>query len=63
MVLFDTSSEDVDVNLNQKLIELLVSQDSQSKLPQPGAEELTVLVFYIARNGDMLCRKSPAPSQ
>jgi len=57
MVLFDTSSEDVDVNLNQKLIELLVSQDSQSKLPQPGAEEITVFVSYIAKNGDIFVQK------
>jgi len=57
MVLFDTSSEDVDVNLNQKLIELLVSQDSQSKLPPPGAEEITVFVSYIAKTGDIFVQK------
>jgi hypothetical protein len=38
-LLFDTSREDVDVNL--KLLELL-SQDSQSKLPSPEQEEVQV---------------------
>ena len=57
LVLFDTSSEDVDVNLNQKLIELLVSQDSQSKLPQPGGEEVSVLVSHIDKNGDIYVQK------
>jgi len=58
MVLFDTSSEDVDVNLNQKLIELLLSQDSQSKLPLPGSEEINVFVSYIApETGDVFVQK------
>ena len=39
LFLFYTSCEDVDVNL--KLLELL-SQDSQSKLPSPGQEEVQV---------------------
>jgi len=57
LVLFDTSSEDVDVNLNQKLIELLVSQDAHSKLPPVGGEEVTVFVSYIAKNGDLYVQK------
>ena len=57
LVLFDTSSEDVDVNLNQKLIELLVSQDAKSKLPQAGGEEISVFVSYIAKNGDLFVQK------
>lgn len=57
LVLFDTSSEDVDVNLNQKLIELLVSQDAQSKLPPVGGEEVTVFVSYVAKNGDIFVQK------
>lgn len=57
VVLFDTSSEDVDVNLNQKLIELLVSQDSQSKLPSVGGEEISVFVSYVAKNGDLYVQK------
>ena len=55
--MFDTSSEDVDVNLNQKLIELLVSQDAQSKLPPVGGEEITVFVSYVAKNGDIFVQK------
>ena len=57
LVLFDTSSEDVDVNLNQKLIELMVSQDSQSKLPPLGGEEALVLVSHIDTNGDIYVQK------
>jgi len=57
LVLFDTSSEDVDINLNQKLIELLVSQDSQSKLPLPGAEEIGVFVSFIDKDGDIYVQK------
>ena len=57
LVLFDTSSEDVDVNVNQKLIELLVSQDARSKLPQAGGEEVSVFVSYISKNGDIFVQK------
>jgi len=57
LVLFDTSSEDVDVNLNQKLIELMVSQDSQSKLPLPGGEEVAVLLSHIDGSGDLYVQK------
>lgn len=57
MVLFDTSSEDVDVNLNQKLIELLVTQDSQSKLPAVGGEDITVFVSFIAKNGELYVQR------
>jgi cold shock CspA family protein len=57
LVLFDTSSEDVDVNLNQKLLELLVSQDSQSKLPPAGGEEVSVLISHIDKNGDIYVQK------
>ena len=57
LVLFDTSSEEVDVNLNQKLIELLVSEDSKSKLPLPGAEEISVLVSHIDTNGDIYVQR------
>ena len=56
LVLFDTSS-DVDVNLNQKLIEMLVSQDARSKLPQAGGEEVSVFVSYVAKNGDLYVQK------
>ena len=57
LVLFDTSSEDVDVNLNQKLIELLVSHESQTKLPPVGGEEVSVFVSYIAKNGDIYVQR------
>merc|ERR550539_303224 len=57
MVLFDTSSEDVDVNLNQKLIELLVTQDSQSKLPAVGGEDITVFVSFIAKDGELYVQR------
>ena len=57
MVLFDTSSEDVDVNLNQKLIEVLVTQDSQSKLPAVGGEDITVFVSFIAKTGELYVQK------
>ena len=57
LVLFDTSSEDVDLNLNQKLIELMVSQDSQSKLPLPGGEEVAVLLSHIDATGDLFVQK------
>ena len=57
MVLFDTSSEDVDVNLNQKLIELLVTQDSQTKLPAVGGEDITVFVSFISKNGELYVQR------
>ena len=57
LVLFDTSSEDVDVNLNQKLIEQLVTQDAQSRLPPAGGEDVSVFVSYIAKNGDLFVQK------
>ena len=57
MVLFDTSSEDVDVNINQKLIELLVSEDYQSRLPPVGGEEIQVQISHIADNGDIYVQK------
>ena len=57
MVLFDTSSEDVDVNINQKLIELLISEDYLSRLPQVGGEEIIVRISYIADTGDIYVQK------
>ena len=62
MIFLDTSSEDVDVNHNQKVVELLVSRDSQSKLPQPEAEEITVFVYYIARNGNIFVQTKSSTS-
>ena len=56
MILFDTSSE-VDVNINQKLIEVLVSEDYQNRLPQPGGEEIQVIILSIMNSGEIFCRK------
>jgi len=56
MILFDTSSE-VDVNINQKLIEVLVSEDFQNRLPQPGGEEIEVVILTILNTGEIYCRK------
>ena len=58
MVLFDTSSLDIDVNINQKLIELLISEDNQSRLPQPGGEEIKVVISHIdASSGAIYVQK------
>ena len=57
MVLFDTSSEDVDVNINQKLIELLISEDYMSRLPQVGGEEILVRISHISDTGDIYVHK------
>lgn len=57
LVLFDTSSDDVDVNLNQKLIELLLSQESLPKLSLMVGEDASVLVSYVGKNGDIFVQK------
>ncbi len=56
LILFDTSSE-VDININQKLIEHLVSEDYQNRLPQPGGEEVQVTILSIMNSGEIFCRK------
>ena len=62
MIFLDTSSEDVDDTQNQKVIELLVSRDTPSKRPQPEAEEITVFVYYIARNGNIFVQTNSSTS-
>ena len=57
MVLFDTSSDDVDVNINQKLIELLISEDYQCRLPLAGGEEIQVCISHISAQGDIYVQK------
>ena len=62
MIFLDTCAEDVDVIQNQKMVELLVNRDSQSKLPQPEAEEITVFVYYIARNKNIFVQTNSSTS-
>ena len=57
MVLFDTSSLDVDVNLNQKLIELLITEDNHARLPQPGGEQIKVVISHIDVSGIIFVQK------
>ena len=72
LIFFDTSTEDVDVNINQKLIEFIgsdisflfisltphsVQENSQSKLPKIGGEEIRVRVPSIHSNGDLYVMK------
>ena len=76
LIFFDTSTEDLDININQKLIEFIgeISQDwciydnlfptkfsvkenSYSKLPKAGGEEIKVTVPIIMSNGDLYVRK------
>ena len=57
MVLFDTSSDDVDVNINQKLIELVISEDYQCRLPLPGGEEIQVCISHISSTGGIYVQK------
>jgi hypothetical protein len=45
------------VNLNQKIIELLISEDYQSRLPQTGGEEVQVFISHIADTGDIFVQK------
>ena len=80
LIFFDTSTEDVDININQKLIEFIgkqsqllpsslqlklytVQQNSQSKLPKPGAEEIKVIVPFIHSNGDLYVQKEVERNQ
>jgi len=57
LIFFDTSSEDEDININQKLIELIVSEGSETRLPKPGGEEVDVRVSFIMESGDIYVRK------
>ena len=72
LIFFDTSSQEEDVNINQKLIEMIgehmmdeanyntncaVSEDSKSKLPAVGAEEIRVHVTSITDKGDLYVTK------
>ena len=57
LVFFDTSSAEEDLNINQKLIETIVSEDSKSKLPAVGAEEIQVRVSSITDTGDLFVMK------
>jgi len=59
LVFFDTSSTEEDVNINQKLIETIVSEDSKSRLPTVGAEEIHVRVSSVTDNGDLFVVKVP----
>ena len=45
------------MNINQKLIETIVSEDSKSKLPAVGAEEIQVRVSSITDSGDLFVLK------
>ena len=55
--MYDTSSGEEDLNINQKLIETIVSEDSKSKLPAVGAEEIQVRVSSITDTGDLFVMK------
>ena len=57
LVFFDTSSAEEDLNINQKLIETIVSEDSKSKLPAVGAEEIQVRVSSVTDTGDLFVVK------
>jgi len=57
LIFFDTSSENEDININQKLIELIVSEGSETRLPKPGGEEVDVRVSFIMESGDIYVRK------
>jgi hypothetical protein len=46
-----------DVNLNQKIIELLISEDYQSRLPQVGGEEVQVFISHVSDSGDIFVQK------
>jgi len=63
IIFFDTSTEDVDININQKLIEFIVKENSHSKLPKPGGEEIKVTVPVIMSNGDLYVRKEADTQQ
>ena len=45
------------MNLNQKIIELLISEDYQSRLPQVGGEEIQVFISHVADTGDIFVQK------
>merc|ERR1712012_1357841 len=60
LIFFDTSTDDVDININQKLIEFIVKENSHSKLPNVGGEEIQVTVPVIMSNGDLYVRKVAA---
>ena len=81
MIFFDTSNEEEDININQKLIEIIgeysqsvlslvslmtngaVSEGSESRLPNPGAEEILVTLSFIKANGDVYVRKQNEDSE
>jgi hypothetical protein len=56
LVFFDTSRQE-DLNINQRLIELIVSADSKSRLPGVGAEPVRVLVRAVTDTGQLLVTK------
>ena len=45
------------MNLNQKIIELLISEDYQSRLPQVGGEAIQVFISHVADTGDIFVQK------
>jgi len=57
LIFFDTSKEDEDLNINQKLIEMIVSEGSETRLPKAGMEEINVRVTFIMATGDIYVRK------
>jgi len=57
LIFFDTSFEEEDININQKLIELIVSEGSETRLPKPGGEEIMVTLSFIMATGDIYVRK------
>ena len=72
MIFFDTSIEEEDININQKLIELIgridntdfqcqfcvsVSEGSKTRLPKTGGEEIKVTLSFIMSTGDIYVRK------
>jgi len=57
LIIFDTSSETEDVNINKKLIEMKVLVDSHASLPAPGSEEVKVVLHEISEEGELFVRK------
>ena len=59
LIFFDTSRPEEDVNINQRLIELIVSEDARSRLPAVGGEEVRVVVTSVSEGGELRVSKAP----
>ena len=59
LIFFDTSRPEEDVNINQRLIELIVSEDARSRLPAVGGEEVRVVVTGVSAGGELRVSKAP----